>query len=76
MNLVSPRIDYESYAKSEINLKPFGNTIGQNVYDVCKGVKRATRVKGQLTQEQICFKFLRERVIVWDRAKSGPYRRG
>ena len=61
MNLVSPRIDYESYAKSQINLKPFGNTIGQNVYDTCKGVKRTARVKGQLTQEQICLDFLTER---------------
>ncbi len=61
MNLVSPRVDYASYAKSQINLKPFGNTIGQNVYDTCKGGKRTARVKGELTQEQICLNFLTDR---------------
>ena len=61
MNLVSPRIDYGSYAKSQINLKPFGNTIGQVVYDICKGGKRTTRRKGKVTQAQIRLNFLTKR---------------
>lgn len=61
MNIVLPRIDYENYAKSQINLKPFGNIIGQSIYDTFKGGKRVGRVNGKLTQEEICLKFLTDR---------------
>ncbi len=51
MNLISPRIDYESYAKSQVNLGPFSEVIGQTVYDICKGVKRGP--KGKITQTDL-----------------------
>jgi hypothetical protein len=63
MNLISPRIDYESYAKSQISLKPFSDkfTVGQVVYDTCKGGKRTARIKGKATQAEIRLKFLTDR---------------
>ncbi len=63
MNLISPRIDYESYAKSHISLKPFSDkfTVGQVVYDTCKGGKRTVRIKGKATQAEIRLNFLTDR---------------
>jgi hypothetical protein len=63
MNLVSPRIHYESYAKSQISLKPFSDkfSIGQVVYDTCKGGKRSARINGKATQAEIRLNFLTDR---------------
>jgi hypothetical protein len=57
INLVSPRIDYASYAKSQINLEPFSdhNSVGQLVYDTF------FRIKGNKTQAEIRLEFLTDR---------------
>ena len=36
INLISPRIDYKNYGKSEIDLKPFSDSIAANISKVCK----------------------------------------
>jgi 5S rRNA maturation endonuclease (ribonuclease M5) len=36
INLISPRIDYRSHSKSNIELKPFAPTISQDIYNFCK----------------------------------------
>jgi len=59
MNLVSPRIDYESYAKSQFNLTPFSGVIGQADYETCKGVKRGQR--GKLSQTNLLTTMLTKR---------------
>ena len=71
MNLISPRIDYESYAKSQISLKPFSGkfSVGQVVYDVCKGGKRTIRIKGEATQTEIRLNFLTDR---YNAVKQNP----
>lgn len=35
VNLISPRIDYENYGKSDIDLNPYSNTIAHTIYKVC-----------------------------------------
>jgi hypothetical protein len=36
INLISPRIDYGSHSKSDIDLKPFAHVIGKDIYNFCK----------------------------------------
>jgi hypothetical protein len=35
LNLISPRIDYEDYAKTHLNLRPFASTIAHSLYKIC-----------------------------------------
>ena len=36
INLISSRIDYKNYGKSEIDLKPFADSIASNISKICK----------------------------------------
>lgn len=45
-NLISPRINYESYGKFKIDLKPFANTIAETVYKVCSSYSSSFRKDG------------------------------
>jgi hypothetical protein len=36
INLISPRIDYKSHSKSNIDLRPFAVKMGQDIYNFCK----------------------------------------
>ena len=45
INLISPRIDYNSHSKSDINLKPFSSA-AQNIYNFCKSTKSKSGIKG------------------------------
>ena len=35
LNLISPRIDYEDYAKTHLNLRPFARTMADSLYKIC-----------------------------------------
>lgn len=71
INLISPRIDYESYAKSQINLKPFSelDSVGQLVYNTFKSGNARHRIKGKLTQTEIRLQFLTDR---YNAVKQNP----
>jgi FUN14 family protein len=43
-NLISPRIDYKSYGKSNIDLAPFAETIAEMTAKVCSGSSTTSRL--------------------------------
>lgn len=59
MHLVSPRIDWEGYGKSQIDFNPFPN-LGTITYDVCKGGIRESHAN-KVTQRGILTEFLIQR---------------
>ncbi len=72
MNLISPRIDHESYSKSQISLSPFSDRfgVGQVVYDTCKSGTRTVRINGRKTQAEIRLAFLTDR---YNTVKQNPH---
>ena len=45
INLISPRIDYNSHSKSNIELKPFAQNVSMIFYNFCKYASYITRNK-------------------------------
>ena len=45
INLISPRIDYRSHSKSNIELKPFAPTIAQDIYNFCRSASPRNKNK-------------------------------
>ncbi len=68
MHLVSPRIDWQGYGKVQIDFKPF-SSIGNVIYNACKGGMRLGRSKGK-NQTEILTEFLRDRYNAFMRDKN------
>lgn len=60
INLISPRIDYEGYSKSHINLEPFASTIAENVYKIASQ-SAPVNAQSPITGKDIVREILNER---------------
>jgi hypothetical protein len=66
LNLVSPRIDYEDYAKTHLNLRPFARTISHSLYKICSRSNPSDnndRDGGMVSAKDILIEVLQERWI-------------
>lgn len=70
LNLVSPRIDYEDYAKTHLNLRPFAHTIAGSLYKMCSRNDPGTNSDGEkIFAKDILIEVLEER---WNAVRKSP----
>src|SRR5215469_13506187 len=62
VNLISPRVEYKSYGKSDIHLEPFAHTIAETVYKTCSCGSRDNSDNKPLTAEALLTSLLNERL--------------
>lgn len=63
INLISPRIDYEGYSKSHINLEPFADTIAETVYKIASESAPTGSDGKRTTGRDIVEEILKERLL-------------
>jgi hypothetical protein len=62
VNLISPRVEYKSYGKSDIHLEPFAPMIAETVYKICSCSSRNNNDNKPLTAEALLTSLLKERL--------------
>ncbi|HYV51768.1 MAG TPA: DUF2399 domain-containing protein [Candidatus Eisenbacteria bacterium] len=62
VNLISPRVEYKSYGKSDIHLEPFAHTIAETVYKTCSCGSRDNSDNKPLTAEALLTSLLNKRL--------------
>ena len=62
LNLICPRIDYEGYSKSHINLRPFAATIAETVYKIASESSPVTGDGTIASGKDIVREILKERL--------------
>ena len=60
VNLISPRVDYRNYGKSNINLEPFADTVAETVYKTISSVGGGRTVNALFEEKYTIKDFLKE----------------
>jgi hypothetical protein len=60
VNLISPRVDYRNYGKSNINLEPFADTVAETVYKTISSVGGGRTVNALFEEKYTIKDFLKQ----------------
>ena len=66
MNLVCPKIDYQSYGKSKINFSPFADVVAKTTLLACMGGGGHSLADGRPTKRDVLFQVLENRKYRWN----------